>query len=106
MNISQIKKIVLTGTPEQVQSAVGNRKEVTQIQMKALSETKLLREDGLFVEEDNMGQATWYYIWKKVNVTGPHDWERLNLGSQFYWNEGSYNAEGEHSLYNEYGMAL
>ena len=49
MNISQIKEIVLTGTPEQVQSAVGNRKEVTQIQMKALSETKLLREDGLFV---------------------------------------------------------
>ena len=53
-----------------------------------------------------MGQATWYYIWKKVNVTGPNDWERLNLGSQFYWNKGSYNAEGEHSLYNEYGMDL
>ena len=104
MTNGQIKKMVLTGTPNEIKAMLENRKEVTQQQIKQLINP--LREEGVYIEEDNMGQATWYYIWKKVNVTGPHDWERLNLGSQFYWNEGSYNAEGEHSLYNEYGMAL
>ena len=53
-----------------------------------------------------MGLATWYYIWYKDNVKGDHAWDHVNLGSQFFWNEGEYDAQGDHSLYDEYGMEL
>ena len=104
MTTEQLKEIIMTGTPAQVAAAVSNRKEVTEKQVREL--IKPLREYDIYIDVDNMGQSTWYYIWKKINVKGPHDWNRVNLADCFYWNRGSYNAEGIHSLYDEYGMAL
>jgi len=55
-----------------------------------------IKDHGVSITEDNMGQATWYYIYSASGL----------LASQFYWNAGQYNAQGNHSLYNEFGQSL
>ena len=107
MKVSQLVKLLKNVSVEnvnEIEKLISNRKVVTQQDLKELK--KSLRGEHVYIDEDDMGQATWYYIWKKTNVKGPHDWTRLNIADQFYWNDGEYDAEGNHSLYDEYGMAL
>jgi len=104
MNEQEILKVLCNGSPAEVEAIIKNRKAVNQEQLKAL--IKPLRAEGIYVDIDNMSESTWYYIWKKVNVKGPHEWERVNLANQFYWNKGTYNKEGVHSLFDEYGELL
>lgn len=49
------------------------------------------------ITKDDMSHATWYYI---DDLNGNY------VTSQFYWNDGSYNAAGIHSLFDEYGFNL
>ena len=51
---------------------------------------------GIEITKEDMGMATWYYIKRRG----------FNLASQFFWNEGKYDAEGNHSLYDEYGFSI
>lgn len=94
MKVSAIIKVLREGNKEAIKAVIENRKAVNQSKLRFLMSVV---DHGCTITEDNMGSATWYYI-KNANGT--------LLGSQFYWNEGQYNAQGEHSLYNEYGQAL
>jgi len=94
MKVSQLVKLLRNGNAAEVSQVIENRKLVNQTKLRFLMN---VTDHGCIIEEDNMGQATWYYISDKNNNL---------LSSQFYWNDGEYDAEGNHSLYDEYGMAL
>ena len=93
MKVSQLVKLLRNGNPAEVKEVFQNRKLVNQTKMRFLMSVK---DHGCKIEEDNMGLSTWYYISK----------DNEYLTSQFYWNDGEYDAEGNHSLYDEYGFAL
>tara|TARA_B110000503_G_scaffold52526_1_gene84436 strand:+ start:1993 stop:2313 length:321 start_codon:yes stop_codon:yes gene_type:complete len=104
MKAIQLVNALRNGNAPEVNAILGDRKAITQQELKEL--IKPMRAEGIYIDEDDMGQATWYYLWKKVNVKSPTSWERENLASQFYWNEGEYNANGVHSLFDEWGTEL
>ena len=93
MKLEQLVKILRSADKELISNTIENRKEVTQSQLQFLMKMGV---DGVRITEDNMGQATWYYI----EVNGK------TMGSQFFWNDGEYDEEGNHSLYDEYGFEL
>lgn len=93
MKLDQLAKTLRSGNKAVINTTIQNRKEVNQSQLRFL---KKMGVEGVEITEDNMGQATWYY----VSVNGE------NMGSQFYWNDGEYDAEGNHSLYDEYGFEV
>mgnify|MGYP000008428887 FL=1 len=92
-NISTLVNIIKQENPQAVKSVLENRKNVNQ---KALDFLYILPIEGVEITKDDMGMATWFYI-KRNNKT---------IASQFFWNEGEYDAEGNHSLYDEYGFSL
>ena len=93
MKVSNIVKVLREGNKEAIQALISNRAEVTQSQLRFLMQIK---DHGVSITEDNMGQATWYYIYSASGL----------LASQFYWNAGQYDTQGNHSLYNEFGLSL
>tara|TARA_R110000772_G_scaffold55472_8_gene126576 strand:+ start:3434 stop:3742 length:309 start_codon:yes stop_codon:yes gene_type:complete len=93
MKVSQLVKVLREGNKEAINAAVQNRAEVNQGMLETLIGAEHI---GVEITEDNMGMATWYYI---KNANG-------SLSSQFYWNDGKYDAQGFHNLYDEYGMPL
>lgn len=93
MKLEQLVKILRSADKELISSTIENRKEVTQSQLQFLMKMGV---DDVRITENNMGQATWYYI----EVNGE------TMGSQFFWNDGEYDEEGNHSLYDEYGFEL
>jgi hypothetical protein len=92
-NISTLVNIVKNENPQAVKSVLENRKNVNQ---KALDLLYTLPIEGVEITKDDMGMATWFYV-KRNNKT---------IASQFFWNDGEYDAEGNHSLYDEYGFNL
>ena len=92
-NITTLVNIIKQENQQAVKTVIENRKSVDQ---KALDFLYMLPINGIEIEKDDMGSATWYYI-KRAGKT---------IASQFYWNEGEYDNEGNHSLYDEYGFAL
>ena len=102
MKVSQLVKALRSGNPEKVNALIQDRKAVSQSMLESLRGQ--LKEQHIYIDKDDMGQATWYYVWRKENYKSANDWDRVNLGCQFFWNEGEYDANGEHSLYNEYGF--
>jgi len=97
MKVSQLVKLLRNGSAEEIKEVFHNRKLVNQSKVRFLMSVK---DHGVRIEEIKESQSTWYYIWR------PIEGGRENLASQFYWNEGEYDAEGNHSLYDEYGFAL
>ena len=93
MKVSQLVKLLRTGSKEEIKAVINNRKEVNESKLRFLMSVE---DHGCKIEIDNMGLSTWYYISRGDEL----------LASQFYWNRGSYNAEGVHSLYDEYGFAI
>ena len=93
MKVSQLVKLLRNGSKEEIKAVIENRKEVNQTKLRFLMSVE---DHGCKIEEDDMELSTWYYITRGGEL----------LACQFYWNEGSYNAEGVHSLYDEYGFAL
>ena len=92
-NISTLVNITKKENPQAVKAVMENRKLVDQ---KAFDFLYTLPITGVEIEKDDMGMATWYYVKREGKV----------IASQFYWNEGEYDSEGIHSLYDEYGFAL
>ena len=103
INVSELVKVIKTKNEEAVKALVQDRTKVNQTMLDFLYVVGI---EGIEITKDDMGLATWYYIWYKDNVKGDHDWQRVNLGYQFFWNDGEYDAQGNHSLYDEYGMEL
>ena len=92
-NISTLVNITKNENPQAVKAVMENRKLVDQ---KAFDFLYTLPITGVEIEKDDMDLATWYYVKREGKV----------IASQFYWNEGEYDSEGMHSLYDEYGFAL
>lgn len=92
-NISTLVNITKNENPQAVKAVMENRKLVDQ---KAFDFLYTLPITGVEIEKDDMDLATWYYVKREGKV----------IASQFYWNEGEYDSEGKHSLYDEYGFAL
>lgn len=84
---------------------IQNRKLVTQPMLDLLLTQGV---EGVVIDKYDMGEATWYDFYRKENVKPLPiiDWDRVNLGSQFFWNEGEYDANGVHSIFDEYGNKL
>jgi len=79
--------------PQAVKSVIENRKSVEQRQLEFFMNNPI---EGIEIEKQDMGMATWYYVKRRG----------FNVASQFFWNEGSYDSEGNHSLYDEYGFSI
>ena len=103
INVSNLVKTIKSKNVANVNALVGDRTKVNQAMLDFIYVVGI---EGIEIEKDDLGLATWYYIWYKDNVKGDHDWDRVSLGYQFFWNEGEYDAQGDHSLYDEYGMEL
>tara|TARA_R110000803_G_scaffold59512_2_gene118146 strand:+ start:903 stop:1226 length:324 start_codon:yes stop_codon:yes gene_type:complete len=84
---------------------IQNRKSVTQPMLDLLYMQGI---EGVIIDKHDMGESTWYNFYRKENVKPLPilDWDRVYLGSQFFWNEGKYDANGVHSLFDEYGNGL
>lgn len=91
MKLEQLVKILRTGSKLAIDTVISNRAEVQQSQLEFLMK---MDGHGVQITKDDMGHATWYYIYADGKL----------VGSQFYWNDGEYDAAGNHSLYDEYGM--
>jgi len=104
INVSALVKTIKSKNAANVNALVGDRTKVNQAMLDFLDVVGI---EGIEITKDDMGLATWYYIWYKGNVNAEGtDWDNISLGSQFFWNEGEYDAQGDHSLYDEYGTQL
>jgi len=104
IQVSNLVKVIKSKNAEAVNALIQDRTKVNQAMLDFIYVVGI---EGIEIEKDDMGLATWYYIWYKGNVNEKGtDWDNINLGSQFFWNEGEYDAQGDHSLYDEYGMEL
>ena len=103
IQVSNLVKVIKSKNAEALNALIQDRTKVNQSMLDFLYVVGI---EGIEITKDDMGLATWYYIWYKDNVKGDHAWDHVNLGSQFFWNEGEYDAQGDHSLYDEYGMEL
>lgn len=60
-------------------------------------------KDGIdeihFLKYD-LGLATWYHVTLNDGEC------RVELANQFFWNDGTYDEQGNHSLYDENGFSL
>ena len=92
-NISTLVNIIKKENPQAVKTVMENRKLVDQ---KSFDFLYTLPITGVEIEKVELVTATWYYVKREGKV----------IASQFYWNEGEYDSEGNHSLYDEYGFAL
>ena len=92
MKLEQLVKIFRTLNKQAIGAVISNRAEVNQSQLEFLMK---MDGHGVVITKDDMGHATWYCIYADGEM----------VGSQFYWNDGSYDAQGNHSLYDEYGMS-
>ena len=101
--VSNLVKVIKTKNADAIKALVQDRTKVNQAMLDFLY---VMNIPGIEITKDDMGLATWYYIWYKDNVKGDHDWSRVNLGSQFFWNDGEYDAQGNHSMFDEYGIEL
>lgn len=91
MKLEQLVKIFRTGSKQAIDAIISNRAEVQQSQLEFLMK---MGGHGVQITKDEMSHATWYYIYADGEM----------VGSQFYWVSGEYDANGQHSLYDEYGM--
>ena len=92
-NVSTLVNIIKKENPQAVKTVMENRKLVDQ---KSFDFLYTLPITGVEIEKVELVTATWYYVKREGRV----------IASQFFWNEGSYDSEGNHSLYDEYGFAL
>ena len=92
-NISTLVNIIKKENPQAVKTVMENRKLVDQ---KSFDFLYTLHITGVEIEKVELVTATWYYVKREGKV----------IASQFYWNEGEYDNEGNHSLYDEYGFPL
>ena len=92
-NISTLVNIIKKENPQAVKTVMENRKLVDQ---KSFDFLYTLPITGVEIEKVELVTATWYYVKREGKV----------IASQFYWNEGEYDSEGMHSLYDEYGFPL
>jgi len=92
-NVTTLVNIIKQENPQAIKTVIENRKSVNE---KTLDLLYTLPIEGIEITKDDMGMATWFYISRNGKT----------IASQFFWNEGEYDAEGNHSLYDEYGFAL
>ena len=100
IKVSNLVKVIKSKNAKAVNDLIEDRSKVNQAMLDFLHVTGV---EDIYIDKDDMGLATWYYIWYKDNVKGDHDWDRVNLGSQFFWNDGEYDAQGNHNMFDEWG---
>ena len=93
LNVTTVVNHLKKSPIESVKTLINNRKAINQELLDFIVE---LSPSGIEITKDNMGASTWYYIKRNGQL----------VGAQFFWNEGAYNAEGVHSLYDEYGYSV
>jgi len=98
IQVSNLVKVIKSKNANAIKALMQDRIKVNQAMLDFLYVVGI---KGFEITKDDMGQATWYYVSYELPAGN-----RVNLGYQSFWNEGSYNAQGQHSLYNEYGQAI
>jgi hypothetical protein len=93
LNTINLANILKNENPQAVKTIIENRKSVDQLDLEFFVNNPI---EGIEITKDDMGMATWYYIKRNGQL----------VGAQFFWNEGEYNAQGIHSLYDEYGFSV
>lgn len=93
LNTINLVNILKNENPQAVKTTIENRKSVDQLDLEFFMNNPI---EGIEIEKVELVTATWYYVKREGRV----------IASQFFWNEGSYDSEGNHSLYDEYGFAL
>jgi hypothetical protein len=92
MTINQVLDIFEKGSREEVINLVENRVLMPESRLRMFGE--LLTGTTVSIEHNPMSQVNEYWIYRNGEC----------LATQFYWKDGEYNAQGEHSLYDEYGF--
>jgi len=93
LNTINLANILKNENPQAVKTTIENRKSVDQLDLEFFMNNPI---EGIEIEKQDMGMSTWYYVKRRG----------FNVASQFFWNEGSYDSEGNHSLYDEYGFSI
>ena len=96
MTIKEICELLAYGDLQEAKAIIQDRKQMPESRLRMIAE--VLTDYPVRFEHEPMSESNWYYISRT-------DEERTYVGSQFYWIKGSYDENGEHSLYDEYGYA-
>ena len=91
INVSALVKVLRNGNTNEIETTINNRKMVNQRMLDFLA---LMQIEGVKIESYDLGLSTWYHI----HHNG------VEVASQFYWNDGEYDAQGNHSHFDEYGF--
>lgn len=93
LNTINLIDILKNENPQAVKTVIENRQSVDQLDLEFFINNPI---KGIEITKEDMGMATWYYIKRSG----------FNIASQFFWNEGTYDSRGNHSLYDEYGFSV
>lgn len=95
MTLNQIIEILTTGEKAKIKQLMANRAIMSESKLRMVGEL-LSDYPEVSIEFNPMSQANEYIISRNGQF----------MATQFYWREGHYDAQGNHSLYDEYGMDL
>jgi hypothetical protein len=105
MTNNELCELLAHGNLQEAKPIIEDRKQMPESRLRIIGEM-LSDYPHVYIEHEPMSESNWYYIWRKENIKGPHDWDRSDCLMQFYWKDGSYNTEGVHSLYDKWGNTL
>ena len=97
MTTNEICELLAHGNLQEAKAIIEDRKQMPESRLRMIGEL-LSDYPHVRMEHEPMSESNWYYIYRMENG------ERSQVLMQFYWKEGSYNENGEHSLYDEYGF--
>lgn len=87
---------------ELVRKLIQDRTKVTKETLEKLGQICFKTSyNGFNVVVHKMDFSTFYHL-----LNEHMDGSATFLGAQFFWNEGTYDAQGNHSLYDEHGRPL
>lgn len=92
MTLNEIVQVFVSGEKAEVKQLLSNRVLMTESKLRMVGEL-LSDYPEVEIEFHPMSQTNEYMVRRNGNF----------MGSQFYWREGEYGANGVHSLYDEYG---
>ena len=97
MTTNEICELLAHGNLQEAKAIIEDRKQMPESRLRMIGEL-LSDYPHVHIDHDPMSESNWYYIYRMENG------ERSQVLMQFYWKEGSYNENCEHSLYDEYGF--
>ena len=95
MTLNEIVQVFVNGEKAEVKRLLSNRVIMTESKLRMVGEL-LSDYPEVEVAFNPMSMANEYLVSRNGNY----------MGSQFYWKDGHYDAQGVHSLYDEYGREL